>query len=54
MHRWTFARPAEARPEPYGLVDGIGACGDGWSAPSRVEAAWASGDALGRALGDAG
>ena len=50
VHRWTFARPAEARPEPYGLLDGIGACGDGWSAPSRVEAAWTSGTALGRAL----
>jgi renalase len=50
VHRWTYARPAEARPEPYGLLDGIGACGDGWAAPSRVEAAWTSGDALGRAL----
>ncbi|MGY1747420.1 NAD(P)/FAD-dependent oxidoreductase [Blastococcus sp. SYSU D00695] len=50
VHRWTFARPADPRPEPFGLVDGIGACGDGWSAPSRVEAAWTSGDALGRAL----
>jgi predicted NAD/FAD-dependent oxidoreductase len=50
VHRWTFARPAEARPEPFGLLDGIGACGDGWAAPSRVEAAWTSGTALGRAL----
>jgi renalase len=53
VHRWTFARPADARPEPFGLVDRIGACGDGWSAPSRVEAAWTSGDALGAALGRA-
>ncbi|SEP09937.1 NAD(P)/FAD-dependent oxidoreductase [Trujillonella endophytica] len=50
VHRWTFARPTEARTEPYGLIDRIGACGDGWSGPSRVEAAWTSGDALGRAL----
>jgi predicted NAD/FAD-dependent oxidoreductase len=50
VHRWTFARPTDPRPEPYGLVDGIGACGDGWAAPSRVEAAWTSGTELGRAL----
>jgi hypothetical protein len=50
VHRWTFARPAEARSEPFALADGIGLCGDGWSAPSRVQAAWTSGTALGRAL----
>ncbi|RFU19419.1 NAD(P)/FAD-dependent oxidoreductase [Geodermatophilus marinus] len=50
VHRWTFARPARPREEPFGLVDGIGACGDGWSAPSRVQSAWTSGTALGRAL----
>lgn len=50
VHRWTFAKPADPRPEPFGLVDGVGACGDGWSAPSKVESAWTSGDALGRAL----
>ncbi|MGY1770470.1 NAD(P)/FAD-dependent oxidoreductase [Blastococcus sp. SYSU D00813] len=54
VHRWTFARPAEPREEPYGLLDAIGVCGDGWAAPSRVEAAWTSGDALGRALGTLG
>jgi renalase len=53
VHRWTFARPVDPRPEPYGLLDGIGACGDGWAAPSRVEAAWTSGTALGRALAGA-
>lgn len=50
VHRWTYARPAEARSEPFGLADGIGVCGDGWSAPSKVQAAWTSGTALGRAL----
>ncbi|WP_100502172.1 NAD(P)/FAD-dependent oxidoreductase [Geodermatophilus chilensis] len=51
VHRWTYARPAEARPEPFGLADGIGVCGDGWSAPSRVESAWTSGHLLGTELG---
>jgi renalase len=51
VHRWTYARPAEPREEPFGLADGIGVCGDGWSAPSRVESAWTSGHLLGTALG---
>ena len=51
VHRWTYARPAEPRPEPFGLADGIGVCGDGWSAPSRVESAWTSGHLLGAELG---
>ncbi|WP_269191605.1 NAD(P)/FAD-dependent oxidoreductase [Blastococcus sp. VKM Ac-2987] len=50
VHRWTFARPAAPRDEPFGLVDGIGLCGDGWHAPAKVESAWSSGAALGRAL----
>ena len=50
VHRWTFAKPAEPRSEPFALAGGIGWCGDGWSAPSKVENAWRSGDALGRAL----
>jgi predicted NAD/FAD-dependent oxidoreductase len=50
VHRWTFARPAAPRSEPYGLAGRVGACGDGWSAPSRVQSAWSSGDALGTAL----
>jgi renalase len=50
VQRWTFARPAAPREEPFGLVDGIGLCGDGWHAPAQVESAWSSGDALGRAL----
>ena len=52
VHRWTFAKPASPREEPYGLVGRVGACGDGWSAPSRVQSAWSSGDALGSALAD--
>ncbi|MDT0275784.1 NAD(P)/FAD-dependent oxidoreductase [Blastococcus goldschmidtiae] len=50
VQRWTFARPAAPREEPFGLVDGIGLCGDGWHAPAKVENAWRSGTALGRAL----
>ena len=50
VHRWTFARPAGPREEPFGLVDGVGLCGDGWHAPAKVESAWASGTALGTAL----
>jgi renalase len=52
VHRWTFAKPTEPRTEPFGLADGLGRCGDGWYAPSKVESAWRSGDALGRALAD--
>jgi predicted NAD/FAD-dependent oxidoreductase len=50
VHRWTFAKPTRPRAEPFSLDGGIGRCGDGWSAPSKVESAWRSGDALGRTL----
>jgi renalase len=51
-HRWTFAKPLTAHPEPYWLSpDGrVGVAGDLWAGGPRVEAAWLSGDALGRAL----
>ncbi|GAA4756869.1 hypothetical protein GCM10023328_45860 [Modestobacter marinus] len=50
VHRWTYAKPAAPREEPFALADGVGLCGDGWAAPSRVASAWRSGDALGTAL----
>ena len=50
VHRWSYAKPAEPRDEPFSLTDSIGLCGDGWAAPSKVESAWRSGDALGSAL----
>ena len=51
VHRWTFARPAGGRPEPYALTDGgLGLCGDGWAEKPRVEAAYLSGRALAEAL----
>jgi predicted NAD/FAD-dependent oxidoreductase len=52
MQRWTFARPAAPRDASFHLgEERVGLCGDGWGSP-RVETAWASGDALGRALAD--
>jgi hypothetical protein len=50
VHRWRYAKPSAPREEPFGLVDGVGACGDGWRAPSKVESAWTSGHLLGTAL----
>ena len=49
VQRWTYARPAQPRDEPYGRFGGIALCGDGWGSP-RVETAWLSGTLLGRAL----
>lgn len=49
-HRWTFARPATQHAEPFVLSDRIGVCGDAWGERSSVATAWASGDALGRAI----
>ncbi len=50
VHRWTFAKPSDPRTEPFHLADGVGLCGDGWSAPSKVESAWTSGTLLAQAL----
>lgn len=50
VQRWTYARPAAPREEPFHLgTAGVALCGDGWGSP-RVETAWTSGDGLGRAL----
>jgi renalase len=52
LHRWSLSRPAEPHDEPYHLGDAmVGLCGDGWG-PPRVETAWVSGRALGRAVAD--
>lgn len=51
VQRWTYAKPVGTRDAPYGLAGGVGLCGDGWGA-SKVQAAWVSGDALGRALSE--
>ena len=51
-HRWTYAKPLTAHEDPFWLSpDGlVGVAGDLWAAGPRVEAAWLSGTALGRAL----
>ncbi len=49
-HRWTFARATATHPEPYALHENVGICGDAWGGRSSVATAWASGDALGRAI----
>jgi len=49
-HRWTFARATTTHPEPFALHGRIGICGDAWGGRSSVATAWASGDALGRAI----
>ena len=50
VQRWTYARPAAPREEPFHLgADLVGLCGDGWGSP-RVETAWSSGNQLGREL----
>jgi renalase len=51
VQRWTFARPAESRDEPFHLGPSrVGLCGDGWGAP-KVETAYLSGRLLGEQLG---
>lgn len=53
VHRWTFGKPSGTRHERYFLGDDlIGVCGDAWSDKPRVEAAYLSGVALGRALAE--
>lgn len=56
-HRWRFAKPAGTHGDaPFGLRElagrPVGRCGDSWcpSGSPRVEAAWLSGDRLGRSL----
>ncbi|MFJ4158937.1 NAD(P)/FAD-dependent oxidoreductase [Microbacterium testaceum] len=49
-HRWTFARPAGTTGQPFFRSAGLSACGDAWGGSAAVRTAWASGDALGRAL----
>ena len=51
VQRWSFARPGGRREQTYWLGENrIGFCGDAWSDKPRVEAAYLSGVALGRAV----
>jgi renalase len=53
VHRWTFGKPSSTRQERSFLGDDlVGVCGDAWSDKPRVEAAYLSGVALGRALAE--
>lgn len=53
VRRWTFAKPTGPRQTTFRLgEDGIGLCGDGWSARSKVEAAFVSGLDLADAIVD--
>lgn len=49
--RWSLAKPLNPHVEHYFLgKSGVGLCGDGWHGPSRIESAYLSGRALGRAM----
>jgi predicted NAD/FAD-dependent oxidoreductase len=49
--RWSLAKPVNPHAEHYFLGEKrIGLCGDGWHGPSRIESAYLSGRALGRAM----
>ena len=50
VKRWTYARPIRSRDEDHVLDGPIGAAGDSWARGPRTQAAWVSGDSLGRAL----
>ncbi len=51
LHRWSVAKPAGSREQPFYLDDNnIGVCGDAWSQRPRVESAYLSGAALGTAI----
>lgn len=52
VKRWSHARPITAWPDPFHLDPDtrVGLAGDGWHAGPRVECAWLSGHALGRAM----
>ncbi len=52
-HRWRYARVTDPLGEPclFDPVEGLGLCGD-WCLDARVEAAFESGDALGRRVAE--
>jgi hypothetical protein len=50
--RWTYARPAHARPEAYAFDGVVGRAGDAWAGQPRTQSAWVSGDSLGRVMGE--
>ena len=52
VRRWSLAQPRHTQDAPFWFDGVVGLCGDAWGAASRVETAWASGDALGRAIAE--
>ena len=55
VKRWSLAKPLNPHPEHYYWGDSkVGLCGDGWHGPSRIESAYLSGRALGRAMAGPG
>ena len=53
VHRWPFARPTSSATIPTSsATNRLGVCGDGWHGKSRVEGAYLSGLALGRAIAE--
>ncbi len=53
--RWSLAKPINPHTEHYFLGESrVGLCGDGWHGPSRIESAYLSGRALGRAMASLG
>jgi renalase len=58
VKRWTHARPLVSREAPFHLdpASKVGVCGDAWHGGQhgspRIEAAWLSGRALGRAMAE--
>ncbi|MDX2375903.1 NAD(P)-binding protein [Microbacterium sp. LRZ72] len=49
-HRWSFARPAAGRHQPYARAGGRAVCGDAWGSEPAARTAWESGHALGLAI----
>jgi renalase len=51
VKRWSLAKPVGSHDQSFHLgPERVGLCGDGWHGASRIESAYLSGHALGRAL----
>ncbi len=52
VRRWSLAKPRRTLGVDHWFDGAIGLCGDVWGETSKIETAWTSGDALGRAMAD--
>jgi renalase len=50
VRRWSLAKPRRTTGTDHAFDGVIGLCGDAWGQVSRIETAWASGAAVGRAV----